>query len=117
MTEASVLVAPTIAMCPSGFAGAPNVNRAVRAGALSAGPVYIQAQARQSSWPMFARFLRVMAAGRPGEGLRGAMHKAAIPAVRDGEARAAAAASSGVSSVSSGATFSLAPSGGREESR
>jgi len=49
--------------------------------------------------------------------LRVSVAPAIMTAVGGGEARAATAPSSGVSSVSWGATFSLAPSGGREETR
>src|ERR1700677_634357 len=116
MTEASELFASTIAMGSSGFLGARNVNRTERAAAPIAGSVYIRARARQSGWPMFARFSRVaVAAERPSEVSRAAMTPATTPAVARGAARAATAASAGVSSVSPGTTFSLAPSGAREE--
>src|ERR1700684_1890306 len=85
MTEASELFASTIALGSSGFLSARNVNRAARA------------------------------AARPSEVSRAAMTPATTPAVARGAARAATAASSGVSSVSPGTTFSLAPSGAREE--
>jgi len=103
-------------MWSSGLGWARGANRKGRACAPFAGPVYIGVLEGQSLWAMFSRFLRVALSARgPSEVLSVANEAVTRTVISGAGARAATVASSGVSSVSSGATLSLAPSAGREE--